>query len=195
MENKKKAASMQTTKNLVKVAREMFSVQGFADTSLERIAEEAGLTRGALYHHYKNKKDLFLAVLNQVQEDIGNAVEEGAMASDDIWKQLELGCIAFVENAILPENKRILLIDAPSAVGWQEWKDSDKAHSESHLEEQLRLIQSKGELAHLDVRLTTSMISGALNELAAGICEHAYIEENAISDCVRHLIKGFRKHG
>lgn len=193
--NKKRAASLVTTSNLLKIAREKFSLHGFADTSLEMIVESAGMTRGAVYHHYKNKKELFLAVLHQVQVDIGKYVEKKAMLSEEVWEQLILGCVAFIECATLPENKRILLVDAPNAVGWLEWKKADTENAQSHLEEQLRLIASKGELVDIDVRLVTAMISGALNELAISISQSDGISPAEIHTPVFHLLRGFRKNG
>ena len=102
------------------------------------------MTRGAVYHHFKNKKDLFLAVLEQIQIDTGKYIEEKANLSNDPWEQLILGCIAFIEFATLSENSRILLIDAPNIIGWTEWKKSDENNSEFYLKEHLSLLKQEG---------------------------------------------------
>lgn len=120
--NKKKIISAQTKNTLINIAKKCFTEYGFAHTSLEMIVKEANMTRGALYHHFKNKKDLFLAILEQIQIDTGKYIEEKASLSNDLWEQLILGCITFIEFATLNENSRILLIDAPNIIDWTEWK-------------------------------------------------------------------------
>ena len=78
------------------------------------------MTRGALYHHFGNKKTLFTAVLAQIQSDLGSYVEKNALEAQDSWEQLVEGCVAFVRFATLTENKRILLLDGPNVVEWKE---------------------------------------------------------------------------
>ena len=68
--NKKELATLHTTKNLISIARHHFSTYGYENTSLEAIAKEANMTRGAVYHHFKNKKNRFKAVLNLVQHEV-----------------------------------------------------------------------------------------------------------------------------
>lgn len=83
------------------------------------IVREAGLTRGALYHHFRSKKGLFLAVLEAAQQSIASRVEEEAGGSEDPWTQLLLGCRAFMKEAVEPRNRRILLVDGPAVLGWE----------------------------------------------------------------------------
>lgn len=108
---KNKAETEQTIQNLINIARHHFTAYGYANASLEEIVKEAGLTRGALYHHFKNKKGLFLAVFEAVQEEVGGYVEAAAAQSKDSWEQLVNGCQAFLEGAVESHNQRILLID------------------------------------------------------------------------------------
>lgn len=193
--NKKELASIKTTQNLITVARKHFSQYGYAKTSLEAIVEELAITRGALYHHFKGKKALFLAVLNEVQSEVGANVEKEAMTSEDIWEQLTLGCVGFVEAATLETNRRILLIDAPNVIDWTEWRKIDNENSVALLEEQLLVIQAKGELVDLDVRLIAHMISGALNDLSLFQAESNTLNKETIQSSIDYLVKGFRKNG
>lgn len=192
--NKKELASIKTTQNLIAAARKHFSQYGYAKTSLEAIVEELAITRGALYHHFKGKKALFLAVLNQVQSEVGANVEKEAMTSEDIWEQLALGCVGFVEAATRESNRRILLIDAPNVIDWTEWRKIDNENSVALLEEQLLVIQAKGELISLDVRLMAHMISGALNDLALYQAESDILDKETIHDAITYLLKGFKKN-
>ncbi len=190
--NKKTELSSKTTEALLSIARRHFSRYGYSDTSLEKIVSEMNMTRGALYHHFKNKKALFLAVLKQVQEEIGKKIEEISLTSDDLWEQLILGCVAFVELAILESNKRILLIDAPSVIEWNEWKKLDNANSQSALEEQLLILKEARLLADLDVSLISSLISGALNELSLRLAQSDISYNKDIRKAVTLLLQGFK---
>ena len=143
MKNKKSIASEKTIIQLMEISRKHFSLYGYENTSLEKIVEEAGMTRGALYHHFKNKKALFLAVLNEIHIEIGKYVESEAESHSDTWEQLVCGCTAFVEIAVRDDIKRILLIDAVNVIEWSEWRKKDEKNSVGLLKEQLRLVQDE----------------------------------------------------
>lgn len=193
--NKKELATINTTKNLIAIARIHFSEYGYEKTSLEDIAIEANVTRGAVYHHFKNKKNLFKAVLNLVQYEVGLNVEKEAMTTEDIWEQLILGCVGFVEAATLESNKRILLIEAPNILEWAEWKKMDNENSASLLEEQLLVVKQNGILIDLDVHIVSHMISGALNDLSLFLAESDLLDKKQVYEAIFHLLKGFRKDG
>ncbi|MBW7457452.1 TetR family transcriptional regulator, partial [Paenibacillus sepulcri] len=101
----------ETIHKLQEVARHHFTRHGYAESSLEEIAKDAEVTRGAVYHHFGSKKGLFRVVLELVQREVAQRLEEEASLSDDLWEQLYLGCRAFVTVATEPENRRIMLID------------------------------------------------------------------------------------
>lgn len=193
--NKKQLASRETRGNILRVARQHFSSKGYAETSLEEIVEELGMTRGALYHHFKNKKALFLAVLEQVQTEMGQYVESSAMKVADTWQQLIEGCVAFVLFANLLENRRILLLDGPNVVEWEEWRGQDAENSLHHLKEQLELLRKEERLGNLDVSMTAHMISGALNDLSLYLANQEKIQEEQLRLAVISLVRGFENHG
>ena len=177
---------------MINIAKKHFTEYGFAHTSLEAIVKEANMTRGAVYHHFKNKKDLFLAVLEQIQIDSGKYIEEKASLSNDLWEQLILGCIAFIEFATLSENSHILLIDAPNIIGWTEWKKSDENNSEFYLKEHLSLLKQEGILIDTDINLVTHIISGALNELSLYLAKTSPINHEELYITIVNLLKGFK---
>ncbi|MDQ0362057.1 TetR/AcrR family transcriptional regulator [Breznakia pachnodae] len=191
-ENKNNLASIATTNNLIKIARRHFSTYGFEKTSLEAIVKEVNMTRGALYHHFKNKKELFLAVLSQVQNEVGENVEKEAMTSEDVWEQLILGCIGFVEAATLESNKRILLIDSLNVVEWEDWRKMDNENSVTLLKEQLEVVKESGVLVDLDTTLIAHMISGALNDLSLHLAEIKMIRKKEMYEYINHLLKGLK---
>ncbi|REK77551.1 TetR/AcrR family transcriptional regulator [Paenibacillus paeoniae] len=161
----------ETLRRLIGVAKRHFAEHGYAGAALEAIAAEAEVTRGALYHHFRNKHGLFLSVLESVQQEVGERVEQEASRSDDLREQLLLGCRAFLVSAVEPGNKRIMLIDGPAVLGWDTWRVLDEKNSMSHLREQLTLMQEQGMFKDAAVESLASFISGGLNESALRMAE------------------------
>ncbi|KRV46514.1 TetR family transcriptional regulator [Wenjunlia vitaminophila] len=108
-----------TAADLVNAARELFAQDGYAATSLEAVCERARVSKGALYHHFKNKEELFRVVCAGEQERIAAAVAAAYRASqDDSWSAVFEGCRAFLEVSMDPAVQQITQLDAPSALGW-----------------------------------------------------------------------------
>lgn len=194
---KKEEARQKTISALLKIARTHFTQYGYYAVSLEAIAEEGQVTRGAVYHHFKHKKGLFLAVLEEVQKDVAAQIETEATKSDDLWNQLIYGSIGFIKGANTKECRRILLVDAPAVVGWDAWRKADQEHSMNVLKEHIDELNRMGYLKEdVDTGLMTRSISGALNELALHApaqAEEADID-TAIRNTVSQLVDGFRKN-
>ena len=114
--NKNELASFQTRNRILEIARQKFVTKGFYNTSLEEIVEEIGLTRGAFYHHFKNKEGILSDLILIIQSEVADYVEKKAMEGKDSWEQLILGCVAFVEKALDKDILKILLIDGPSVI-------------------------------------------------------------------------------
>lgn len=150
---------------MIAIARTHFTEHGYANAALEAMVEEAGLTRGAVYHHFRSKKQLFRMVLEDVQREVADRVEREASASEDPWQQLYLGCRAFIMAAVENRNRRIMLIDGPAILGWETWREMDRQHSMRLLREQLNIMQEQGQIRRLPLDALTYFISGALNEL------------------------------
>lgn len=161
-----KIETKETIHKLIEVARRHFTEFGYGDTALEAVVAEAGLTRGAAYHHFKSKKELFRHVLEVVQQEVAEQVEQQASASEDVWLQLYYGCRAFVEAATEERNRRIMLIDGPAIMGWEVWRSMDERHSMRLLRGQLETMQAQGCLVPLSLDAVTHLISGALNEVS-----------------------------
>ena len=100
-------------------ARRLFAAQGYAGTSLDAIAAEAGVTKGALYHHFDGKRDVFRAVYAAEQERL-TEIESAAYARKrDPWEGFHAACLAFLEASMDPGVQRITLLDVPGALGWE----------------------------------------------------------------------------
>lgn len=162
------ADAAQTAQRVLDSATELFSSRGFADVSLDDVAGAAGVTRGAVYHHYRNKAGLFGAVAARLQAGVADAVVQAAEAAGaNPGDQLRAGSHAFLDAITSGTKVRILLIDAPSVVGWQEWRRLDAENSAAHLRDALRAAGVDEEL--LDA--TTAQLSGAMNETALWIAQ------------------------
>ncbi|MDU7030480.1 TetR/AcrR family transcriptional regulator [Robinsoniella peoriensis] len=193
---KREEARQKTTSALLKIARKHFTQHGYYDVSLGKIAEEADVTRGAVYHHFKNKQGLFLAVLEIVQKDIAKHIEKEALKSDDPWQQLTFGCLGFVKGANAKNCRRILLVDAPVVIGWDAWRKADLENSMDVLQTHIDLLKHQGYLADdVDTKLMTYCISGALNELALNYPVHKTAEINQkIGLTIEYMVNGYRKN-
>lgn len=110
-------AAEQTAARLVAIARRAFAERGFAEVSLDALAAEAGVTRGALHHHFTNKSGLFEAVLRAVDAEIGHELDRLYEAEQDRWKALRTCFHAYLDLALQPDRRRILFRDAPAVLG------------------------------------------------------------------------------
>jgi AcrR family transcriptional regulator len=156
---------------LLAAARRLFAEKGYAACGTPELAQAAGLTRGALYHHFADKQALFRAVVEDVERDILAAIDARAEAAADPWAGLLAGCFAFLDVCARPDVRRILLLDAPAVLGWREWRAIDASYGVGSLAEGIRAAQAAGQLADLPVRALTHLISGALNEAVFLIAE------------------------
>jgi len=160
-----------TIAKLISIARDVFTRDGYANASTEEIVHQAGVTRGALYHHFGSKEGLFQAVLASVQADVGARVEAHSNQTSDIWGQLIGGCIAFLEASLDPQVHRIMLIDAPAVLGWSLWRELDAQHSMASLREVLLELMDEGRIVKLPLTALTHLLSGAMNEGALWIAQ------------------------
>ena len=162
-----------TTRKLVEVGRELFAARGFAHTGTEDLVRAAGVTRGALYHHFADKTALFHAVLDQVQREVGAAVEEVAARYDNPWDQLTSGCRAFLEACTRPDTQQIMLIDGPAVLGWSAWRQMDSQYSFQSLREGVSVLVRDGVIADQSVDALAHLLSGAMNEAALWVVQSA----------------------
>ena len=124
----------ETRKKLIEVARRAFAEYGYAGTSMDKLTAEAGLTRGALYHHFGDKKGLFAAVVDQIDSEMASSAQQHLEQPDDLWEGLMLEGRTYIQNALNSEFQRIVLRDGPAVLG-------DPAHWPS----QNRCLQSTRE--------------------------------------------------
>jgi AcrR family transcriptional regulator len=162
-----------TTARLIEVACQVFTRDGYANAATEEIVHLAGVTRGALYHHFGSKEGLFQAVLREVQRQVGGRIQAATAGHATVRAQLIAGCLAFLEASLDPQVQRIMLIDAPAVLGWSLWREYDAEYSMKSLREALDALKAEGRLPGLPLEALTHLLSGAMNEAALWIAQSA----------------------
>jgi AcrR family transcriptional regulator len=155
-----------TSGALVSAARRLFAEDGYAATSLEAIVAAAGVTKGALYHHFAGKRELFAAVFAAEQERLSSAIVAAYQRADeDAWMAFEAGCRAFVEASQEPGAQRIVLLDAQAALGWETIRRLE-AGTLDLMELGLERAIEAGRIAPRPTRPLAHLLFGALCESA-----------------------------
>jgi AcrR family transcriptional regulator len=163
---------------LVKAARRLFAAHGYHATGTHDVVAHAGVTRGALYHHFPDKQSLFLAVFHDVEAGLispsGN-LGTGAAGSDrggDAWSRLQQGLQAFLTAALEPEVQRILLIDGPAVLGWEKWRELEGHYGLGILTTALESAMRAGIIRRQAPRPLAHLLLAAVDE-AALLIAHA----------------------
>jgi AcrR family transcriptional regulator len=147
---------------LVSSARALFAERGYAAVSIEEIVRRARVTRGALYHHFEDKNDLFAAVFEGVQRDIAERLMKAASARSHA-EHLEAGCHAFLDACVEPDVQRVLLLDGPAVLGWEAWHESDVNFGLEMLQRSIEAAMNGGVVERQPVEPLSHLLLGALN--------------------------------
>jgi AcrR family transcriptional regulator len=102
-------------------ARKLFAQKGYSGTNTDELVQRAKVTKGALYHHFANKRDLYLAVVEDMERELVERIEAAGAAARDPWKRLQAMCRAYLESCRDPNLTRILVLEAPVVLGWKTW--------------------------------------------------------------------------
>jgi AcrR family transcriptional regulator len=182
-----------TRRALLAEGRRRFAADGFHDVVLAEVARAAGVTKGAAYHHFDSKAGLFRAVVAEVQRELGERVADAADQHDDPWEQLRAGCRAFLAAGSDPTVRRIVLVDAPTVLGWNEWRAMDENSSARHLTEALAALVAAGIIADQPVEPLARLLSGAMNEAALWLARSASPQALAQTErALDRLLNGLR---
>ena len=151
---------------LVASARALFAERGYAAVGTEEIVARAGVTRGALYHHFGDKKDLMRAVLHDLSRELAEASATAALKETDQWRQILAAVDAFLDACIDPAVQRIMMTDAPSVLGWDEWREIDTQYGLGLVKASLENAMETGLIARQPVDPLAHLFVGALDEAA-----------------------------
>ena len=147
------------TAGLVQTAAALFGRAGYAATSLDDVASAAGVTKGAVYHHFESKAQLFRAVFLQAEQQLAESVVAAAAPAASAWEAVRIGCAAFLRACLDPAVRQIILLDGPAVLGWQEVRSIEDDHVAALLRQGLRRAGGTD-----DVEARTHLLLGALCE-------------------------------
>ncbi|PXX60307.1 TetR family transcriptional regulator [Nocardia tenerifensis] len=181
--------SRTTRAALEQAGRRLFTERGFAATSAEELVTEAGVTRGALHHHYGDKRGLFLAVLEQIEaestEEIAAAM--AAVDPDDVMTGMAVGLGLFLEICQRPAMLQVVLTDAPAVMGWQAWREFESRHGLGLITAHLERVREAGLIVDVPVPVLAQLLLSALTE-ASLIVAHAEDQDRARAEAQQSLL-------
>ncbi|STR27598.1 DNA-binding transcriptional repressor AcrR [Janthinobacterium lividum] len=159
----------ETRASLLATARKVFSERGYADTSMDDLTAQAGLTRGALYHHFGDKKGLLLAVVEQIDAEMDGRLQTISDSAADLWEGFRHRCRAYLEMALEPEIQRIVLRDARAVLGGAS-PDSQR-HCLDSMQALIQQLIHQGIVVDACPQALASLIYGSLAEAAFWIAD------------------------
>jgi AcrR family transcriptional regulator len=156
----------ETREALIATARTLFAKRGFAGVATEEIVRAARMTRGALYHHFTSKEDLFRAVYEDVERELVERIASDAMSAGDPVQALHAGARAFLDACEDPAVQRIALIDAPSILGWDQWREVGLRYGLGLVQATLQAAMDAELIERQPVRPLAHLLIGSLDEAA-----------------------------
>jgi AcrR family transcriptional regulator len=181
-----------TRGRLIATARRLFAQQGFAATSTEQILGDAHVSRGALYHHFASKTDLFQAAFEAVEDEVTAQVLEQATAGGetDPIRILELGFGAFLDQCVNPEVQRIVMLDGPTVLGWDTWHELDERYAFGTLKAVLSVAAETGRIEQSAVDPLSHLLLGAIMQAGMVVTRAAdpVAAKQAMADSFARLV-------
>jgi AcrR family transcriptional regulator len=196
VKTRKSEQSEATRAALIAAARGLFSERGFADTPTELIVQTAGVTRGALYHHFKDKIDLFRAVVEQIEGEVTATTGEAALNAGGVWEGIVAATNRFLDECLDPAVRQVILIDAPSVLGLNEWRKIERKYGLALISMAIDTAMSDGLIERRPVEPLAHIVAGAMNEgaLTIGAADDPVQARKDVGDALIRLLEGLRIH-
>ena len=194
VKSRKLEQSQATRAALIKTARKLFARHGYADTDIETVARRTRVTRGALYHHFKDKQDLFSAVFDLEEQKLAQIIGAAAVSQPNTWDGMLAGSNAFLDACLDPTVQRIVLVDALAVLGWERWREIDSKYNLRLVMAALQAAMDQGIIARGPVDSLAHLLIGAITEAAIFIA-HADDQASArreVGENVVQLLSGLR---
>lgn len=189
--NRQASRSASTRAKLIRAARKLFASRGYAAVGTEEIVRRAGLTRGALYHQFSSKEDLFLAVYEQVEQELTERVAGTLGEVTSPFAAMRAGIRAFLEACRAPEVQRIVLIDGPAVLGWERWREVAERNGLGLIEAVVGAAIEAGEIVELAPELLAHLLMGALDEAALLVVRDPAATD-AVAATLERMLDGLR---
>ena len=171
MSREERAAA--TRERLLRAARELFAERGYAAVGTEELVRRADVTRGALYHHFRDKKHLFQAVHEQMEAELVEALGVKLAGIEDPEELLRVGIRSFLDAVMDPAVMQITLTDAPAVLGWAKWREIDAKYGLGLIAAGLNLSMETGYIPRQPVEPLAHLLLGAMGEAAMLIANGA----------------------
>lgn len=180
----------ETRATLLATARKVFSERGYAETSMDDLTAQAGLTRGALYHHFGDKKGLLAAVVEQIDAEMDARLQAISDTVGDTWEGFSQRCQAYLEMALEPEIQRIVLRDARAVLGGA--SPEAQRHCVESMQSLINKLIQQGVVAEADPQALASLVYGSLAEAAFWIanCDDGDTRVQRSSAALELLLRG-----
>jgi AcrR family transcriptional regulator len=179
--------SRATRAALVTTARGLFAERGYAQVPAEEIVTAAGVTRGALYHHFADKRQLFRAVFEELEAELTAEIAAAITAAPDRSAGMVAGLSRFLDVCQRPEVAQIALTDAPAVLGWRTWREVEARHGLGVITSGLQAAARDGLLVHAPVPVLAQLVLSAVIE-AALLIGHAADPAAARADAEQALL-------
>ncbi len=188
-----------TREALVAAARILFAEHGYAGVGTEEIVRAAGVTRGALYHHFDDKRELFAAVYERIEAELAERIAAGALAANAAspLEAMRAGAEMFLAACTEPAVQQIALLDGPAVLGWDRWRAIAAEHGLGLIEASLQAAIEAGAIVAQPVRPLAHVLMGAMDE-AAMLVARAEDPEQAraeVGGTLELLLNGLRRSG
>jgi AcrR family transcriptional regulator len=192
--NRRDASALATRAALLKSARSAFGSQGYAAVSLAQIASDANATTGALYHHFADKKTLFVAVAEEIEAELLASIVRTLPATGDLWDIVTYAVTETLALAARPGIASVIFRDAPNVIGPSAWREIEMRYGYGQLHALLRSLAAAGRLAGHDPAIVAGLILGAWMQTADATLASAHPAETlrAGQAAMIALLSGFK---
>lgn len=188
--NKKAERALASRQALIESARALFESKGYAASSTEEVLAQTGLTRGALYHHFRDKKALFDAVCDAVHDELVQVIESAVHGLDPVHA-LRAGSHAWMRAVAQPRLARLLLVEAPAVLGPEAWNAADARHGYVSLHQGVEEAMGASGRTAAQLDAAAVALNGAMNELARWVAADANRLDEALA-AVDALLAGLQ---
>lgn len=193
VKSRREQYSEATRAALLEAATSLFFQRGFGRTTLEDVASATQVTRGAVYHHFANKRDLFEAVLEALEKQAKQRVTAATSGVDDPWESALVGLDAFLEQCCDPVYGRLVWQEGPVALGWARWKECEEEHAYGLIEGFVRALLEAGQIVgplDLTTRFCFHLLGAAGQALADADDADKQQTKAECADLTRRLMLG-----
>ena len=179
---------------LIETARELFSERGYSAVGTNEIVQRAGTTRGAMYHHFPDKRELFRAAYEETEKELVEGLAAHLETIEDPWEAMVTGMRSFFDISSDPKLMQMGLIDGPSVLGWEAWREIGNRYGLGVTTAGLQRAMDAGVLRPADVTRLAHLLLAALGEAAMLLAnaDDPQAERERVEAALMTMLEGLR---